>query len=199
MKKYIIGLILILVASLSYAQESVVINQTFGDGPIPTIDSMYIKHPELFVHGLKGNFDDTRLMYETYMMNREIWHYQEKQVKGMVTGGALMLLGGIGWGYTLAMDPPVYQTSNPALNDAADDQKKKRRIMGIASTAVFAGGATVFAISFRNHQRIRAEVGLNVLKLEYNLFGKKRYFNKGQEAPRELKHWRSTTRNYMNN
>ena len=199
MKKYIIGLIFILVASLSFAQESVVVNQNFGSGPLPVVDSIYIKHPELFVHGLKGNFADTRLMYETYMMNREIWHYQEKQVKGMVTGGVLMLLGGIGWGYTLAMDPPVYQTSNPALNDAADDQKLKRQIIGWTSTAVFAGGATIFAISFRNHQRIRAEVGLNVLKLEYNLFGKKRYFNKGQKAPVELKHWRSTTRNYMNN
>ena len=198
MKKYIIGLIFIMVSALSYAQESVVVNQNFGQGPVPAVDSIYIKHPELFAHGLRGSFADTRLMYETYMMNKEVFLYQEKQVKGMVIGGTLMTLGTAGWIYTLLMDPAVYQTSNQAQNEEADAQKRKRLTAGLISTAVFTAGVTTFAISFKHHQRIRAEVGLNILKLEYNLFGKKRYFNPGQKAPRELKHWKSTTKDFSN-
>ena len=158
------------------------------------VDSFYIKHPELLVHSYRDsqngnyNIENSILLYENYVMNTEIFEHQEKQVKGMVIGGSLMALGTAGWIWTLLEDPAVYQTSNPALNEAADKQKSKRLAIGLISTAVFVSGATVFSISFKHHKRIRAKVGLNILKLEFNLFDQKRYYNMGQKAPRELKH-----------
>jgi hypothetical protein len=182
MKKYIIGLILIVMSVTSYAQYAA------------PVDSFYIKHPELLVHRYRDDFngnnniENTILLYENYVMNTEVFEHQEKQVKGMVIGGSLMVLGTAGWIWTLLEDPPVYQTSNPALKEYSDKQKNKRLAIGLISTATFVSGTTVFAISFKHHKRIRAKVGLNILKLEFNLFDQKRYYNPGQKAPKELKH-----------
>jgi hypothetical protein len=185
MKKYIIGL-LMMMSMTSYAQVA--------SSNLHSVDSLYIKHPELLVHSYRNklnnnyNIENTVLLYESYVMSTEIFELQEKQVKGMVIGGSLMALGTAGWIWTLLEDPAVYQTSNIALNEAADKQKNKRLAIGLVSTAIFTAGITTFTISFKHHKRIRAKVGLNILKLEFNLFDQKRYYNVGQTAPRELKH-----------
>lgn len=183
MKSILIGLIFILTASFGYSQDVTSDLDTVN----PEVDSIFIKFPELYVHGLRGNFADTKVMYETYELNKRVWDFQAKQVKGMAIGGGVMALGAAGWWYTLGyLNPPVYQTSNVAGNQNADDAKRKQQIAGWTSTAVFAVGATIFAVSFKNHKRIRAEVGLNTMRLEYRLFGNRPYFN-GGDAPRELK------------
>lgn len=175
MKKYIIGLILTLVSVLTYAQEAKTLPEV--NMGVVTVDSAFIKNPLLYTNAFTGDsFADTKLMYEMYQLTDRIYDYQNKQVKGMAIGGGLMALGGLGWAYTLyIVDPPVYQTSNQGLNQSADDAKRHQRIAGWISTAVFAAGATVFAVSFKNHHRLRAEVGLANLRLQYRLFGNREY------------------------
>lgn len=160
--------------------------QTFTP-PTLAEDSVFINNPELIIHGLRGNFGDTRLMFETLELNERVWEYQAKQVRGMVIGGVGMAIAGAGWWYTLGyLDPPVYQPGNPATANA-DELKRKQQIWGWASTALFAASATYFAISFKNHKRLRAEVGLNNLKLRYRLFGKRDYFNEVGKHPKHMK------------
>lgn len=179
MRKIAIILILLLTSVYSFGQ---------GEKPVnPKVDSLYLNNPRLWAHAMKGSFEDTKLMYETYELNQRVYEYQDKQVKGMVIGAGVMALGTAGWVYAAGvMDPPIYQTSNPGLNEESDKNKRNRRIVAWTSTAVFVTGATVFYLSFKNWKNLRAEVGVNQLKLEYSLFGNRRYYN-GKKAPKQLR------------
>lgn len=177
MKKILITLLFAITTASVFAQSTTV------------QDSVFIKNPMLRVHAETTDpYLDTKLLYETWEMNQRLWKYQDRQVKGMVIGGTLIALGAAGIWYTLdGIDPPVYQTSNPGLNAKADDLRKQQQIWGWTSSVVLLTGTYVFTKSFINHRRVRAEVGLNTLKIEYRLFGKRRYFKKNGSHPKELK------------
>jgi len=117
--KNILIIAMLLISSAVYAQEVTQSSKI-------ELDSLFIEHPELMIHGIRGDFQDTKLMYETLELNKKVWKYQDRQVKGMAIGGALMGVGAAGWWYTLGyLDPPVYQTSNSSLNQQAKDQARK--------------------------------------------------------------------------
>ena len=105
----------------------------------------------------------------------------------MCIGLGIGAVGIAGMVYAVNMPTPTRQVNNPALDDEADKAQRDRRIVGASSIVVGAVGAVIFARSFRWTKRIKAEVGLQSLRLEYNLTGNRRYYKKVGSHPKKLK------------
>jgi hypothetical protein len=131
-------------------------------------------------------------MHQDFETFNRVWEYQRKQTREMCIGLGIGAIGIAGMVYSVNMPTPTRQVNNPALDPEADKARRDRRIVGASSILVGTVGAVVFARSFRWTKRMKAEIGLQSLRLEYNLNGNRRYF-KGKH-PKKLKtlnhHWK---------
>ena len=149
------------------------------------VDPIFENNPHLYSHVYSDAWAKTKLMQQDFETFNRLWDYQRKQTKEMCWGLGVGALGIAGMVYAVNMPTPVRQVNNPALDDEADKARRDRRIVGASSIVVGAVGAVIFARSFRWTKRLKAEVGLQSLRLEYNLTGNRRYY-KGKH-PRKLK------------
>lgn len=153
---------------------------------------LFEKNPYLFVHAYSDPWAKTQLMQEDYETFNRVWDYQRKQTKEMCIGLGIGAVGIAGMVYAVNMPTPVKFSNSNIWDDDANKKRRDRRIVGASSIAVGALGAVIFARSFRWTRRIKAEVGLQSLRLEYNLTGNRRYF-KGKKS-KKLKtvnhHWK---------
>lgn len=150
-------------------------------------DSMFVANPHLYIHAYSNPWAKTKLLQLDYQAFDNIWEYQRKQTKQMVWGLGVGSLGIAGMVYAVNMPTPVRQVNNPALDDEADKARRDRRIVGVSSIVVGAVGAYIFADSFKWTRRLKAEVGLQSLRLQYNLTGNRKYYNKVGKHPKKLK------------
>jgi len=139
-------------------------------------DPVFEKYPYLYINVYRDPWAKTKLLQYNYDAFNNIWDYQRKQTKEMCIGLGISAVGIAGMVYSVNMPTPVRQVNNPALDDDADQARKDRRIVGISSIVIGTVGAAIFARSFRWTKRIKAEVGLQGLRLEYNLTGNRGYF-----------------------
>ena len=149
------------------------------------VDPVFENNTYLYSHVYSDPWAKSKLMQQDFETFNRVWNYQRKQTKEMCWGLGIGALGIAGMVYAVNMPTPTRQVNNPALDDQADEDRRNRRIVGASSIAVGAVGAFIFARSFRWTKRIKAEVGLQSLRLEFNLTGNRRYF-KGKH-PRKLK------------
>jgi hypothetical protein len=113
---------------------------------------------------------------ESYEAIGRIEDYRRKRNTEMIIGASVGAVGLAGIFYSVNMPTPVKQVNNPALDDEANRKRRDRRIVGATSTAVAAVGAVIFARAFRWENRIKAEINLTTLRLEYKLFNRREYF-----------------------
>ena len=140
------------------------------------IDSVFVENPHLVVHAYSDPWGKTKLMQSDYETFNRLWIYQRKQTTQMCIGLGIGAIGIAGMIKTVNMPTPVRQVNNPALDPIADEARRDRRIWGVSSIVVGTVGAIIFADSFKWTKRMKAEIGLQSLRLEYNLTGNRRYF-----------------------
>ena len=150
------------------------------------VDSLFIKYPFAMPHVYSDPYAKTKLMVQDYETFDRVWDYHRKQTREMIIGAGIGSIGLAGIMYAVNMPTPTRQVGNPDLDDEANKARRDRRIVGASSTAVAVIGAVVFTRSFRWHRRIKADVGLQSLRLQYNLTGNRDYFN-GKKKNRKLK------------
>ena len=150
------------------------------------IQSVFTENPYLYAHAYSDPWAKSALMQQDYQVFNNLWNYQRKQTKEMVWGLGIGAVGIAGMVYSVNMEIPVRQVNNPALDDAADKAQRDRRIVGASSIVIGTVGAVIFARSFRWTKRMKAEIGLQSLRLEYNLTGNRRYYKDGKH-PKKLK------------
>lgn len=157
-------------------------------------DPLFVQNPFLYTHVYSDPWAKSKLMYQDYETFNHVWDYQRKQTREMCIGLGIGAVGVAGMIYTVNMPTPVKFTNSNVWDDDAAKKRRDRRIMGTASTIVGVVGGVIFARSFRWTRRIKAEVGLQSLRLEYNLTGNRRYFNNAGSHPKKLKtlnqHWK---------
>ena len=149
------------------------------------IQSVFAENPYLYVHAHSDAWAKTALMHQDYQVFNNLWNYQRKQTKEMVWGLGIGAVGIAGMVYSVNMPIPVRQVNNPALDEEADKAQRDRRIVGVSSMVVGAVGAIIFVRSFRWTKRMKAEIGLQSLRLEYNLTGGRKYYK--DKHPKKLK------------
>lgn len=189
----LIGLLFVLVvvfATTGRAQDNVV-------EPVLTVentyeDSLFVNYPYLYHVSNFDRYGNAKQLQIDYMTFNDVWTYQRKQTREMCIGLGIGAVGIAGMVYAVNMPTPTRQVNNPALDPAADKARRDRRIVGASSIVVGTVGAIIFARSFRWTKRIKAEVGLQSLRLEYRLTGNRRYF-KGKH-PKKLKNLGSIPR-----
>jgi hypothetical protein len=141
-----------------------------------TPNNTFEEHPELYKNVFSDKWWKTELLFEDYQLYNEIWSKHRQQNKEMIIGGSLFTVGiGALFFASEYMDIPIYQVGSQAMNDEADRDRRNRIIVGSVGGGFAAVGAVIFARAFRNHKWIKTQVGLQSLKLEYNLFGKRSY------------------------
>jgi hypothetical protein len=150
------------------------------------LDSLFLSNPYALSHAYSDPFAKTKIMLQDYEVMNNVWDYQRKQTKQMIWGLGTGAVGIAGMVYAVNMPTPVRQVNNPALDDEADKARRDRRIVGATSIGLGAVGAYIFARSFKWTRRIKAEVGLQSLRLEFNITGNRRYFKDGKH-PKKLK------------
>jgi len=161
--------------------------QTVNVSTTIQLDSLFLSHPYATAHVYSDPHMKTRIMIENYETFNRIWDFQRKQTKEMVIGLSIGAVGVAGMIKAVNMPIPVRQVNNPELDEKADKAQRDRRIVGAASIFVGAVGAVVFVHSFRWTKRLKADIGYQSLKLEYNLTGKRNYYNKVGSHPKKLK------------
>jgi hypothetical protein len=153
-----------------------------------TPNNTFEEHPELYKNVFSNKYWKTELLFENYQLMNDIWFRHHKQNVEMVIGGSIFTVGvGTLFFASEYMDIPIHQVGNQAMNDEADRDRRNRIIVGSVGGALTAAGAIIFARAFRHHKWIRAQVGLQSLKLEYNLFGKRSYLQ--GEKNKKFKTW----------
>ena len=152
-----------------------------------SIQAIFANNPYLYAHVYSDPWAKSALMQKDFETFNNVWDYQRKQTKEMVWGLGIGGLGIAGMVYAVNMPIPVRQVNNPDMDEAADQAQRDRRIVGVSSMVVGAVGAVIFARSFRWTKRLKGEVGLQSLRLEYNLTGNRRYFRKTGSHPKKLK------------
>ena len=153
---------------------------------VTQVDSFFVARPYSYAHAYSNPWAKTKLMIQDYETFDRIWDYQRKQTKEMCWGLGIGAVGIAGMVYAVKMPTPTRQVNNPALDDEADKAQRDRRIVGASSIAIGAVGAVIFARSFRWTKRLKAEVGLQSLRLEYNLTGNRRYYKKVGKHPKKF-------------
>ena len=161
-------------------------------------DSMFVANPYLYTNVYSNPWAKTKLLQLDYQAFDNVWKYQRKQTNQMIWGMGIGSIGIAGMIYTVNMPTPVRQVNNPALDDEANQKRRDRRIVGASSIVVGAIGAYVFADSFKWNRRLKAEVGLQSLRLQYNLTGNRSYY-KGGKAPKKLIHTKYHNKKGYNN
>jgi len=151
-----------------------------------SIQEVFTDNPYLYVHAYSDPWAKTALMHQDYQVYNNLWNYQRKQTKEMVIGLGIGAVGIAGMVYAVNMPTPVRQVNNPDLDEEADKAQRDRRIVGVSSMVVGAVGAVIFARSFRWTKRMKAEIGLQSLRLEYNLTGNRNYY-KDKKHSKKLK------------
>jgi hypothetical protein len=157
------------------------------------VDPLFEANPHLFVHAYSDPWAKSKLMQQDYETFNRVWEYHRKQTTEMCIGLGIGAVGIAGMVYAVNMPTPTRQVNNPALDPAADEARRDRRIVGATSIVVGTVGAVVFARSFRWTRRMKAEIGLQSLRLEFNLNGNRNYFH-GKKRSKKLKtlnhHWK---------
>jgi len=167
-----------------------------------TID-MFKNNPELTLYGMRTHFRSAELLQEQIDLMERLEVYRKKQNKRLWIGGGMMGGGLLGLWYVAEMDEPVYQTGNPDANEAADEQKRKRRMIAWPSALVAGAGAILFVDSFKFSKWTKLELGLANIKISQEIYGlsrKRKYFN-GKESEIKLKRksiWRKSYPRYRN-
>ena len=152
-----------------------------------SIREVFAINPYLYAHAYSDPWAKSALMQKSFETFNNVWDYQRKQTKEMCWGLGIGAVGIAGMVYAVNMPIPVRQVNNPDLDEAADQAQRDRRIVGVSSIVVGTVGAVIFARSFRWTKRLKGEIGLQSLRLEYNLTGNRRYFNKTGSHPKKLK------------
>ena len=186
MKNILLTIFLLLgVMFISQAQD---VNDTTN------LDPIFVNNPYLYTNVYADPWAKTKLLQQDYETFNRVWDYQRKQTREMCIGLGLGAVAIGGMVYAVNMPTPTRQVNNPDLDDEADKARRDRRIVGASSIALGAISGVIFARSFRWHRRIKTEVGLQSLRLEFNLMGNRRYFDKTGKHPKKLKklrhHWR---------
>jgi hypothetical protein len=179
--------IVLLVLGFMVASATVNAQDVEISSPIITIslDSLLNANPYAISHAYSDPWMKTKLMIQDYNTFNNVWEYQRKQTKEMVWGLGIGSLGIAGMVYAVNMPTPIRQVNNPALDDEADKAQRDRRIVGVSSMVLGAVGAILFVDSFKWTKRIKAEVGVQSLRLQYNLTGNRSYYK--DKHPKRLK------------
>jgi len=183
----LIGLLFVLAvvfATALQAQEMEVVE------PVLTVDSTYtdplfIQHPYLYHVSNFDEYGNAKQLQLDYDAFNNVWDYQKKFYRQVAIGSAVGAVAIAGMVKTVNMPTPTRQVNNPALDPKADEARRDRRIWGAASIGVGVISGIIIYDAFKWQKRIRAEVGLQSLRLEYRLTGNRRYF-KGKH-PKKLK------------
>ena len=185
MKKVVI-VVLMMLGVVNFTALQAQTTPNFSSVKIET-DSMFIKYPFLYGNVYSDPWAKTKLMMQDYQVLNRVWDYHKKQVKEMIIGGSIAALGMGGIFYAVNMPTPVRQVNNPDLDPDADQKQHDRRIVGASSTAVAVIGGFIFARAFRWHKRINAVIGLQSLRLQYNLTGNRQYWNSVGKRSKKFK------------
>lgn len=187
MKKMRVLLIMLLLLGVGFSTtlQAQTVKPILVDSTVA--NQMFIDHPYMYGNVYSDPWAKTVLLQQDYETFNRLWDYQRKQTKEMCIGLGIGALGIGGMVYAVNMPTPVRQVNNPALDDEADQARRDRRIVGVSSIAVGAIGAFIFARSFRWTKRMKAEIGLQSLRLEYNLTGNRRYYKNVGKHPKKLK------------
>jgi hypothetical protein len=179
MKKVLFILIMLLgVVFTTQAQDVELTDELESVLKVDTVrdDPMFVANPRLHFVANFDNYGNAKQLQYDYESFDRVWDYQRKQTREMCIGLGIGAVGIAGMIYAVNMPTPTRQVNNPALDPAADEARRDRRIVGVSSIVVGTIGGVIFARSFRWTKRIKAEVGLQSLRLEYRLTGNRRYF-----------------------
>ena len=154
------------------------------------INKQFLKYPYMYANVFSDSWAKTDLLQQDYDTFNRLWEYQRKQTREMCVGLGLGVVAISGMIYAVNMPTPVRQVNNPALDDDADIARRNRRIVGGSSIALGAISVIIFAHSFRWTHRIKAEIGLQSLRLQFNLTGKRDYYNKVGSHSKKFKNMR---------
>jgi hypothetical protein len=150
--------------------------------PVLTIDSTYtdplfIQYPYLRHVSNFDEYGNAKQLQRDYMTFDNVWDYQKKFYRQIVVGSGIGAIAIAGMVKTVNMPTPTRQVNNPALNPAADEARRDRRIWGAASIGVGIISGIIIYDAFKWQKRIHAEVGLQSARLEYRLTGNRPYFS----------------------
>jgi hypothetical protein len=184
MKKLLIVIAVLMGVVNSTTLKAQVKSDTLEYMVIKPIDSAYVvsdiflENPILYAHANGDEWAKTRLMYSDYQTFNNVWDYHKKFKKQFYIGAGIGGLAIASFVKTMNMPTPIRQVNNPALDPAADEAQRKRRVWGITSIVLGTTSSIIIIDSFKWQKRISAEVGLQSLRLEYNITGNRKYFNK---------------------
>lgn len=197
MRNILLTLTLLFVMSMTFGQESMSNKTKFSN--VSDSSAVFKNNPQLIYYGARNSYSGAWLLQEQLELTERLEVYRKKQVKRQWIGAGMMATGLAGLWYVGEMDPPVYQDGNDAVNEAADEQTRKRKMIAWPSALIGGAGAFIFVDSFKFSKWTKLEVGMANIKLTqeiYGLPGKRNYFN-GKES--ELKNkslWKNSNPRY---
>jgi hypothetical protein len=173
--------------------------QTSGVEYTPDTIEMFRNNPELDIYGMRNGYRSAQLLQEQLELTERLNVYRKKRNRRQWIGAGLMGAGLAGLWYVAEMDEPLYQIGNQAVNDAADEQKRNRRIIAWPSALIAGAGAILFVDSFKFNKWTKLELGVAEVKITYELFPSRGrpYFNGKKPSPFKKKSlWRKSYPRY---
>ena len=194
--KNILILVFVFLTTFSFGQGTV------SDDVNPDTLELFKNNPALDIYGMLNSYRSATLLHEQLELTKRLDIYRKKQNKRLWLGGGMMGAGMLGIWYVAEMDEPIYQTGNQVANDAADEQKKKRKMIAWPSALLAGAGAILYVDSFKFSKWTKLELGLANIKITHEIYGLggRKYF-KGKESEIKLKRksiWRKSYPRYRN-